>query len=338
LKKNNLLKKRFFSIILTIAVALSMMPTMAWAADEGSTSVGNAVAQIDDRTFTSLPAALNAAEDDDTVKQHEHDMVNGACDCGYVCSHDNRNEDGTCSICDASIIAKVEVDNVTTYHADISDALKAAGDNGKVTIIAEQNSLSMPEELYADGTITLDLNGHRLEDNPLILGGYNPPGSFTIRTGNLMIIDSSDGSGAISLKVRPGAKVRFYGSVGTTCLKLELYSNAIHPADVKFYGGNIRGITLSNTATYADLLPAGYCFYTYSSTGSDLGTAVKLAEAEISEGNYLAVSECTHAEAGDDGKCLYCGIELGIRDNNDNIYTTLQDAITAAVSDSRSNG
>lgn len=35
MKKNNLLKKRFFSIILTIAVALSMMPTMAWADADG---------------------------------------------------------------------------------------------------------------------------------------------------------------------------------------------------------------------------------------------------------------------------------------------------------------
>ena len=33
MRKNNLISKRFFSIILTIAVALSMMLTMAWAAD-----------------------------------------------------------------------------------------------------------------------------------------------------------------------------------------------------------------------------------------------------------------------------------------------------------------
>lgn len=55
MKKNNLLKKRFFSIILTIAVALSMMPTMAWAANDDT------VAVIGTKEYTTLQAAIDAA-------------------------------------------------------------------------------------------------------------------------------------------------------------------------------------------------------------------------------------------------------------------------------------
>ena len=60
--KNNSLGKRIFSIILTIAVILSMMPTMVWADGEE-----NGVAKIGDTVYTTLPAAFEAAEDGDTV-------------------------------------------------------------------------------------------------------------------------------------------------------------------------------------------------------------------------------------------------------------------------------
>lgn len=46
MKKNNLLKKRFFSIILTIAVALSMMLTIAWADADGWVSTQSDAAEM----------------------------------------------------------------------------------------------------------------------------------------------------------------------------------------------------------------------------------------------------------------------------------------------------
>ena len=62
MKKNNLLKKRFFSIILTIAVALSMMPTMAWAANDDT------VAVIGTKEYTTLQAAIDAATSISTIQ------------------------------------------------------------------------------------------------------------------------------------------------------------------------------------------------------------------------------------------------------------------------------
>lgn len=62
MKKNNLLKKRFFSIILTIAVALSMMPTMAWAANDDT------VAVIGSKEYTTLQAAIKDATSTSTIQ------------------------------------------------------------------------------------------------------------------------------------------------------------------------------------------------------------------------------------------------------------------------------
>ena len=69
--RKSLRTKRIFSIILSLAVALTMMPMSALAADESS-SVGNAVAeggaaQIGDTVYSTLPDAVNAAKDGDTI-------------------------------------------------------------------------------------------------------------------------------------------------------------------------------------------------------------------------------------------------------------------------------
>ena len=46
MKKNNLINKKFFSIILTIAVALSMMLTIAWADADGWMSTQSDTAEM----------------------------------------------------------------------------------------------------------------------------------------------------------------------------------------------------------------------------------------------------------------------------------------------------
>lgn len=55
MKKNNLISKRIFSIVLTIAVALTMMPTMAWA--DTTTQSGN-VAEVTSGGTTTMYAEL----------------------------------------------------------------------------------------------------------------------------------------------------------------------------------------------------------------------------------------------------------------------------------------
>lgn len=261
--------------------------------------------------------------------------------CGFACTHDKGvNADANCSACGVAIVAEVKAGGKTTYHADIAAALEAAKDNGTLTVIAAEKTLKLEDKngypvLYADGTLTLDLNGHTLSGGGLKVGGYIS--GFTTRTGNLTVIDSI-GGGAITgdmygLSVGPGAKVKFDGAA---CSRLYVAGNVNQPAEVKFHGGVIHGIFQLSGVTCADLLAEGYCFYSYDETTAKVGDAVKLAtlDGKTKVAESLAVAKCSHPEADDDGKCAYCGIKLAVRDSNGDIYGTLQEAIDAAVADS----
>ena len=291
------------------------------------------------------------------VQSHtEHLYMNGVCGCGaecpheswqdgqcaacgYVCTHDGVNADANCSTCGAAIVAKVEVSGKTTYHVDMTAALEAAKDNGTLTVIAKEKTLKLPDKngypvLYAEGTLTLDLNGHTLSGGGLMVGGYV---GVSTRTGNLTVIDSI-GGGKITgdeygLKVQPGAKVKFDGAA---CSKLAVYSQRYQPAEIKFAGGVIHEITTLSDATCADLLAEGYCFYSYDETTAKVGDAIKLAtlDGQTKVTTPLAVGKCSHDQADDDGKCVYCGAQLAVRDSNGVIYGSLTEAISAALSDS----
>lgn len=199
------------------------------------------------------------------------------------------------------------VDSNGTYYTTIKDDVENALDGSTVTIIATGTSLSLPDDLYADKNITLDLNGHSLGDD----GSYG--NNLITRNCNLTIKDSK-GDDAIRLEVLADSTVEFRGDVTTTCTYLEYKEGQI-----KFYGGNIREISYV-TLNYADLLPAGYCFYNYS--GSTQGAAIELAAFEDEVLIPLAVAECSHPEAKN-GKCLYCNATLLVKDNKDTTYSTL---------------
>ena len=270
---------------------------------------------------------------------------NGKCkDCGFVCTHDKGvDADVNCATCGIAIVAEVKAGGKTTYHADIAAALEAAKNNGTVKIIAKENAVKLPDQngypvLYAEGTFTLDLNGHTLNGGGLMVGGYIS-GSNT-RPGNLTVIDSV-GGGKIDgdrtgLKVQPGANVKFDGTATTVCSKLAVYSNVNQPAQIRFTGGVIHEIYQLSGAACADLLAEGYCFYSYDEATSKVGDAVELStlngKTEVT--TPMAVGKCSHDKAGDDGKCVYCGAQLAVRDSNGVIYGSLTEAINAAVADS----
>ena len=199
-------------------------------------------------------------------------------------------------------------DGNTTKYETLPEAFAAAKtrEGCTVKIIAEANQLPLVSGIYADTTgddyVTLDLNGHSLDNSTLNVGGND-------RTGKLKVIDSSGGNGAIGLTVRDGGDVEFHGGVATTCLQLQYYGGTL-----KFYGGHINydswDIRKSGITKDA-FLPAGYAYYNYSGLGSDLGSIVKLAGVDnaISAGRPLAIAECTHGSyAGD--TCEYCGTDF----------------------------
>ena len=175
--------------------------------------------------------------------------------------------DKNCTTCGIAIIAEVKAGGTTTYLADIAAVLEAAKDNGTLTIIAKADTVTLPDKngypvLYAEGTLTLDLNGHTLNGGGLMVGGYI--GGSNTRTGNLTVIDSAGGGkidGArTGLKVQPGANIKFDGADTTVCSKLAVYSNVNQPAQIRFTGGVIHDIFQLSGATCADLLATDHCF------------------------------------------------------------------------------
>ena len=57
------MKKRFLSCFMALALCLTLLPASAWAEGEES-----GAAQIGEKTYSTLPDALNAAQDGDTIK------------------------------------------------------------------------------------------------------------------------------------------------------------------------------------------------------------------------------------------------------------------------------
>ena len=98
-----------------------------------------------------------------------------------------------------------------------------------------------------------------------------------IRTGNLTVIDSSGGNGAVGVTVRDGGTLVFDPeNDSTTLLQLEVWGGT-----VELYGGRIlrKGLQLNNSIVLGDLLPrkAGLAYYR---EGSDTQLTLKEAASK----------------------------------------------------------
>lgn len=238
---------------------------------------------------------------DVTVKEHTHTMVNSKCACGLSCTHTNAEgastigEDGKCTTCGTQFAAGIG----ETYYTDVPSALNAAADGQTVRLLA--NGM-LPYGIYASKALTLDLNGHSLSGHGLNVGGLTA--TSQVLTGNLTVIDSSGGNGAVGVTVRDGGTLVFDPeNDSTTLLQLEVWGGT-----VELYGGRIlrKGLQLHNGIVLGDLLPqkAGLAYYR---EGSD--TQLTLEEA-ASQTCDLVVKSCTHG--GKNGfdfgatACPYC--------------------------------
>ena len=234
---------------------------------------------------------------DVTVKEHTHTMVNNKCACGFSCTHTNTKgvstigEDGKCTVCGTQLAAGIG----ETYYTDVKSALDAAADGQTVRLLA--NGM-LPSGIYASKTLTLDLNGHSLSGYSLNVGGLTA--TSQVRTGNLTVIDSSGGNGAVGVTVRDGGTLVFDPeNDSTTLLQLEVWGGT-----VELYGGKISrsGLRLNNNIALGNLLPgqAGLAYYRGD-------TQLTLEEA-ASQTCDLVVKLCSHGgKNGFDGtNCPYC--------------------------------
>ena len=234
---------------------------------------------------------------DVTVKEHTHTMVNSKCACGFSCTHTNAegastiDKDGKCTVCGTQFAAAIG----ETYYTDVPSALNAAADGQTVKLLANE---MLPDGIYVSKTLTLDLDGHSLSGYSLNVGGLTA--TSQVRTGNLTVIDSSGGNGAVGVTVRDGGTLVFDPKNDhTTLLQLEVWGGI-----VELYGGKISrsGLRLNNNITLGNLLPgqAGLAYYRGD-------TQLTLEEA-ASQTCDLVVKLCSHGgKNGFDGtNCPYC--------------------------------
>ena len=237
---------------------------------------------------------------DVTVKEHTHAMVNNKCACGLSCAHTNTEgastigKDGKCTACGTQFAAGIG----ETYYTDVKSALDAAADGQTVKLLANK---MLPDGIYVSKTLTLDLDGHSLSGYSLKVGGLTA--TSQVRTGNLTVIDSSGGNGAVGVAVRDGGTLVFDPENDhTTLLQLEVWGGT-----VELYGGKIlrSGLRLNNNITLGDLLPgnAGLAYYRGD-------TQLTLEEA-ASQTCDLVVKSCSHGGKNGFDKsattCPYCG-------------------------------
>lgn len=236
---------------------------------------------------------------DVTVREHTHTMVDNKCACGFSCTHKDTDgtsaidKDGKCAVCGTQFAAGIG----ETYYTDVKSALDAAAGGQTVRLLANGG---LPYGIYASKILTLDLNGHSLSGHSLNVGGSTATGQAL--TGNLTVIDSSGGNGAVGVTVRDGGTLVFDPeNDSTTLLQLEVWGGK-----VELHGGKIlrKDLRLNNSITLGDLLPqkAGLAYYC-----GDTQLTLKEAASKTCD---LVVKSCAHG--GKNGfdetatACPYC--------------------------------
>ena len=286
------------------------------------------------------------------VVPHKHTMNDSACtECGFVCTaHQYKN--GVCAICQAAcphanvdtstrvcsdcgltMVAAVTVKgsesgSVTTYAADLSDALDAAENGATVTLLADAAVGTVPLE---GKTVTLDLNGKTVKNSGggsnNILVGSSPSSASLIITGRGSFISESltlvVKNGTLDLSqwtgddsyIRnvtiSGANSRFISPTGAG----EIYTLAFTDSDTEqaadtasLNGGRYDEIAYERgkTIKLGDLLAKGHAF---RQNGTFLEYAKELKNNDTVE--EVEVVRCTsHVDADGDKLCDYCNTNL----------------------------
>ena len=186
-------------------------------------------------------------------------------------------------------------------------AITSAADGSKVTVIAKDNQLSLPDDIYvaqADKGITLDLNGHSLGGYSINVGGITA--TSKPRSGKLTVIDGSSGNGAVGITVRNNGTFVFSpGNEHTTLLQLQVYGG-----DIVLNSGKIssNGLYLFNDITLDSLLPANKGLAYRGAIHYTTWIPMTSTQNKAYRPPYdLVVTMCEHKGFDSDGKCLYCG-------------------------------
>ena len=181
---------------------------------------------------------------DVVVKAHTHNIVDGSCECGFTCPHNdfkdgkcticgngcahtNVDENGLCRNCKTQMAVKITAsDNTVTYSTDFKAAMNAAVDGTTVTLLADVSIAGRTGISGDNTTVTLDLNEHKITSGWLDVGNGKSPTACTLK-----II----GKGSYEPPL--------YGGIITVFVKATLDLS-------EWEGGTISEISISDNSTY----------------------------------------------------------------------------------------
>ena len=243
---------------------------------------------------------------------HTHDFTTGTCACGAQCDHKTIDmTTGKCAACSKQLYqAKIG----TTGYATLDAALTAAqeAENSTVTVLCDIDVPVTVSYCLTKGTVTLDLNGHKLSDIEKTDGSlFAIDGAdFTIKgtTAGSAIQDQSIFgitllSGNLAIHGGSFGRINWVGGTLTiTDGKFEFLYYSRNPT-ATISGGTFQIITMDNTGggeapSVWHTLKSGYAFFDMD------GKKVVDASGQKLENVY--VSTHTHAKRQGHKTCA-CG-------------------------------
>ena len=345
------MKKRVLSMFMALALCLTLLPAPAWAAEADAPEGG--AAQIGETVYPTLPEAVNAAQDGDTIKLlADYKTAEGA---------DEEEESGliiTKSVTldlngygmDDFRVAQVDKETnkvLTSGNLTVEDT--SAGKTGKVTGTIE---LLVGNLTINGGTIGHDRrDGVSIENGNLIVNGgaidylYGDAGSGTVtitggtvknaRFGEGFNITVTGGSGHTGLwDVSEGTWNISGGEFGEVT-----FLTASPAKNASINGGTFGRITRQilkpggNSeevpAQLSGLLADGYAFYLPTDSG-EYDRYVELFDTTTYLDN-VQVKPHTHTITGNNNVCTECGKEFAASVTQNGAVTYYED-FNAALS------
>lgn len=183
------------------------------------------------------------------VVEHQHEFEDGQCLCGYLCPHDEVDEEGECTLCGKRFYVRGTYANGTThYYGTISDAL---GDSA-VTQATILRALTEECESWngGDRSVTLDLNGWNLVVESIQGGHLILRDSSGI--GSILAVKEIQKDGQVSVesgRLAPqGETLSVYGKLTVTGGYVDNLT-AMEGSTVSLSGGDVDSLTAIEGST-----------------------------------------------------------------------------------------
>ena len=325
---------------MALALCLTLLPAPAWAAETDAPEGG--AAQIGDTVYSTLPDAVNAAKDGDTIKLlADYETVKSAGeaeDDGLTITKSvtlNLNGHGM----DYFRVAQVDDAGVTLPSGNLTVEDTSAGKTGKVT---SRIDLVAGKLTINGGTIGNDRDGVRIENGNLAVNGGAIDYLYGSNSGTVTI----NGGAVKNARFGEGFNITVTGGSGHTGLwdvsegTWNISGGAFEgvtfltgsPAkNATISGGTFGKITRKNLqnntetpAPISGLLEDGYAFY-QKTDSEEYDQCVKLTDAITSLENVqvkghthsfvngvCAVCDyaCLHTNMNGDGFCSDCNTQM----------------------------